>query len=179
MELVAVADVYAAYKAASVSTEIHPNDVMYNTGKKHYSSVGESGLMCVLSGLSQSWRLQVERILDLPCGHGRVARHLRAAFPDACMFFSDLDHEGVDFCSKTFQGTPVYSQPDLTKVDLPSDLDVIWVGSLFTHLDAERTLAWLRHLFGALRPHGILVATFHGLFVHSRLPTHKPGGNPD
>ena len=39
-------------------------------------------------------RLSVRTILDLPCGHGRVLRYLRAAFPEAPPYGSpDIDLE--------------------------------------------------------------------------------------
>lgn len=176
MEIDFAARIHGAYKAAPLINEIHPNDVMFNTGKPWYFSVGENGLRMILTGLMLSWKQQVSRILDLPCGHGRIGRHLRAAFPKAEIFFCDLDSEGVDFCASHFAGTAVYSQPDLTKVDLPRDLDVIWIGSLFTHLDRARTAAWIEYLTRHLSEHGILVATFHGYFsAEHRLP----GGGAD
>ena len=55
-------------------------------------------------------------ILDLPCGHGRVLRWLRAHYPYANLTACDLDRAGVDFCAKQFGARPVYSQPDLRQL---------------------------------------------------------------
>jgi hypothetical protein len=170
------AGIYRRYQSSSVNQQIHPNDVMYNTGKPFYHSVGESGLRAILNALSASSCSGVSCILDLPCGHGRVGRHLRAAFPDAQMYFCDIDSEAADFCANTFGGKSIHSQPDLTKVSLPGDLDLIWIGSLFTHLDKSRTEAWLEYLCGQLCEHGVLVATFHGLFTAEH---RSPGGGAD
>lgn len=84
------------------------------------------------------------------------------ASPGAEMFFCDLDAGGAQFCAKEFRGTAIASRVELTEVNLPRDCDVIWVGSLFTHLDRARTERWLRHLCGSLSERGVLVATFHG-----------------
>lgn len=157
--------VFAAYSNSPVSQHVHPGDVMFTTGPDWYWSVGRSAIEVICSALGLSWIAAVQRMLDLPCGHGRVARHLRAAFPDADFFCCDIDREGVDFCATEFRATPIYSEPDLTLVQLPADLDLIWVGSLFTHLDQARAGAWLAYLARHLRPHGMLVATFHGLFM--------------
>lgn len=164
MDFRTVDSIWDAYRAADLNETVHPNDVMFNTGPSHYWTVGRSAVQVTLSGLTLSWTQGVNRILDLPCGHGRVARHLRAAFPTSKMFFCDIDAEGADFCAAQFGGTAIHSNPDLMSVDLPRDLDLIWVGSLFTHLDRERSEAWLRYLTGHLRPHGLIVATYHGLF---------------
>jgi SAM-dependent methyltransferase len=176
MDFAAVNEIYIRYKASKVPDAIHPDDVMYNSGKGFYFNVGEDGLRVVLRGLSLTWCQGVQRILDLPCGHGRVARHLRAGFPGAEVFFCDIDRSGVDFCAKTFEGTGIYSEPDLTRVDLPRDLDVIWVGSLFTHVDRTRTTAWLHYLAQHLREFGIIVATFRGL---SQFDATDFGGDAD
>jgi len=141
---------------------IHPDDQMWITSPEHYFAVGESGLMCVRRANDLAFGSPIKRILDLPCGHGRVSRYLRAYYPDAAMAFCDIDRSGVDFCSEVFGGTPIYSQPELTAVDIGSDYDVIWVGSLFTHVDRERTERWLRYLCSRLSERGVVVATFHG-----------------
>ena len=79
------------------------------------------------------------RILDFPCGHGRVLRYLRAEFPQAEITACDLLRDGVDFCAANFGAIPVYSDPDPSRIGLPRDaFDLIWVGSLFTHFDAAR-----------------------------------------
>lgn len=122
-------------------------------------------MQVICSVLGLSWVTGVHRILDLPCGHGRVTRHLRAGFPQAQLFCCDIDRAGADFCAVEFNGSAIHSQPDLTAVKIPDRLDLIWIGSLFTHLDQQRTSAWLSYLIDHLRPHGILVATFHGLFL--------------
>ena len=60
----------------------------------------------------------VKRILDLPCGHGRVLRYLSAAFPEAEITACDIMREGVDFCASTFGAIPVYSQDDPQQIPL-------------------------------------------------------------
>lgn len=180
LDFSAVTELYHHYKSDVVSEEIHPNDHMYNTGAPWYFRVGESAVLAIVCGLSLAHTREVRRVLDLPCGHGRVARHLRSAFPQADMYFCDIDKEGVEFCAEKFDGTGIYSKPDLTSVTLPSNMDVIWVGSLFTHVDYERTEKWVSHLVNHLSPMGLLVATFHGAFSDKNFrdnPMYLGGGN--
>lgn len=146
---------------AEVSRHIHPRDGMWKPDGSWYFRVGRSGLRAVELALAQSWLEKPRSILDLACGHGRVARYLRAAYPDTEMLFCDLNREAADFCAEHFNGRSIHSAPELTDVALPM-VDVIWVGSLFTHVDADRTRRWLRYLSGRLNPDGVLVATFHG-----------------
>jgi len=88
-----------------VSQVVHADDVMWNTGQSWYYSVGESGLKAVQSVLGLSRKREVKTILDLPCGHGRVARYLRAGFPGAKLTFCDLDESGAEFCAREFGGS--------------------------------------------------------------------------
>jgi trans-aconitate methyltransferase len=69
---------------------------MYNiaqgaVAKEMYFAFGQSGLDNVLCSLALSRLKDVNSILDMACGHGRVGRFLRAAFPNARMTFCELD----------------------------------------------------------------------------------------
>jgi SAM-dependent methyltransferase len=127
-----------------------------------YFEVGRSAVEVVMAAGSASMLRAVNRVLDLPCGHGRVLRHLVRLFPDAAFDACDLDQDGVEFCAATFGARPIVSVADLTAVDFGAAYDLIWVGSLFTHTSAARTTAWLAHLAKFLTPQGVVVATVHG-----------------
>src|SRR5262249_50815373 len=113
LDFATVGELHDRYVEATGSPEIAPDHQIDQTGKDWYFSVGVSALRCILHGLAISRVPQVSSILDLPCGHGRVARHLRAAFPGVPIAFSDLNRSGVDFCSSLFDGIGIYSEPDL------------------------------------------------------------------
>ena len=162
MRYARVAAIEDAYLKAEIDKTVSPNDHMYNTGPDWYFTVGVDGIRVILRSLAASSLNEVNRILDLPCGHGRVGRHLRAAFPRAEIVFAEIDTDGADFCAAQFRGTAIYSQPDLSKVALGDNYDLIWIGSLFTHVDQARAETWLRYLCRRLSPRGILVATVHG-----------------
>jgi trans-aconitate methyltransferase len=162
MRYARVATIEDAYLKSEIDKTVSPRDHMYNTGPDWYFSVGLDGIRVILRSLATSGLNDVRRILDLPCGHGRVGRHLRAAFPGAEIGFADIDTDGADFCAAQFKGTAIYSQPDLSQAPIGDGYDVIWIGSLFTHVDEARAEAWLRHLCGCLSPRGILIATLHG-----------------
>ena len=151
---------------AEVSREVSPNDEMHVAGREnHYYQAGRSALACISCSL-QAAQLpagNVHRILDLPCGHGRVMRHLRAAFPEAEITACDLLRDGVEFCAATFGAIPVYSDENPDKIALERNaFDLIWVGSLLTHLDSDRWTQFLELFRRSLRPGGVLVFSAHG-----------------
>src|SRR5262245_3795498 len=102
MRLVDCAALQASYSGVEVIRDLAPDDDMYLKGPDWYFSVGEDAARYILTALSISRLAAVQSILDLPCGHGRVTRHLRAMFPSATIACGDVDRSGVDFCARTF-----------------------------------------------------------------------------
>ena len=100
------------YAEQPIIQTIARDDEMWPGGEAWYFEVGKFGVSTVLHSLSLSRLQNVRHILDLPCGHGRVGRHLRAAFPDAQLTFCDLNRSGVDFCSQMFRGNVFILNPN-------------------------------------------------------------------
>jgi SAM-dependent methyltransferase len=145
-----------------VESRISYNDGMYTGNGAHYFKVGLSAIGLIEAAMDAAGLASVGRVLDLPCGHGRVLRFLVQRFPQAGFTAADLDRKGVDFCVRTFGIEGIHSQLDLTRFSLQHQFDLIWCGSLITHLDAfgiQKLLAFFaRHLL----PGGLLVFTAHG-----------------
>lgn len=161
---------HANYGLQPVDPEISPNDLMNN---QWYFEVGRNAVEVVLAAIMSSYVGSIDRVLDLPCGHGRVLRHLVRMLPNAEFHACDLDTDGVAYCARKFSAIPIVSRPELTEVDFGTQFDLIWVGSLFTHVDMPQTRRWMAHLARFLTPTGIVVATMHGRWsehVHQRTP---------
>jgi SAM-dependent methyltransferase len=157
-----------------VNEEISPNDVMYQGVPAHYFNVGVSALRAIGLALQAAGKTEVGRILDLPCGHGRVLRALKAAFPEAALTACDIDRDGVDFCAASLGARPVYSHKDPDELQLEGGYDLIWCGSLLTHVGFDYWSKFLRLFARSLAPDGVLVLTTAGRFasviLHSSLP---------
>jgi len=152
-----------------VSTEIPENERMYAGYREHYFSVGRSALSAIRLAMATAGISGANRILDLPCGHGRVLRWLRAAFPQATLTACDILTDGVDYCAKAFAATPVYSVANPAEISLQSEFDLIWCGSLFTHLDEDVWRQFLNLFQKKLAPRGLVIFTTHGRHVRKRL----------
>jgi SAM-dependent methyltransferase len=148
--------------------EISPDDEMHMGTEEVYFGFGVAALDYIEIALRLARRSEVGRILDFPSGHGRVLRMLRAAYPDAAITACDLDRQAVDFCARIFGAEPRYSHEDPDVLSLGT-FDLIWVGSLFTHLAAERWLGFLRLFERSLAPGGVLVFTTAGRVQHGEL----------
>jgi SAM-dependent methyltransferase len=144
-------------------------DTMYEGDVANYFLVGLSGLRAVESVLKNSHPNVINKILDLPCGCGRVGRYLATRFPEAEITACDLMTDGVDFCARKLGMRPVYSKPDFETLDLGQKYDLIWCGSLVTHLRGNAISSLLRCLHRHLSDNGVLVFTTHGDFVAKQL----------
>lgn len=154
-----------------VSSRISPGDGMYYGDGAQYFRVGLSAIHCIDEALGRANLTKVRTILDLPCGSGRVMRFLRQRFPDAEITACELAPGPVEFCVRTFGARPAFSSLNLDEVALGQEFDLIWCGSLVTHLNERGIVALLRLFRRHLAPGGIVICTIHGDFVARRMPT--------
>jgi SAM-dependent methyltransferase len=169
--LLAANSLAAAERAllAEVESRISYEDGMYKGDGAHYFKVGLDAIRRIEEALAAARVERVRRILDLPCGYGRVLRFLVRRFPAARVTACELLPDAVRFCAAHFGAVPAQSAYDLDGLTLADRYDLIWCGSLVTHLDAARTRALLRFCARHLAPGGLLVFTTHGEFVAGRI----------
>jgi len=153
-----------------VIEEISPEDQMFQSEPEYYFDAGRFALRCIRIAMMGARKTQVDRILDLPSGHGRVLRTLKAAFPEAELAACDINRDGVDFCARAFGAIPVYGQERAAEIDITGPFDLIWCGSLLTHLDRQGCRDFLDLFESLLAPgNGLLVFTTHGRMVVDRI----------
>lgn len=153
----------------AVSEEMDPGDGMFKGDMRQYMSCGRDALFNVYLALASARAPKPPaRILDFACGFGRVGRHFRAAFPEANLTFSDAMPTATAFCAKAFSGEDMPVKKDFSGYEPGPAFDLIWVGSLFTHLTEEASKKLLKLLFGHLVNGGVLVFTSHGRYVRER-----------
>ena len=157
-----------------VIEEVSPRDHMFRV-KERYLRAGQKALDCIRLGMVAAGKTGVASALDLPSGHGRVLRWIKAEFPDARLGAGDIDHDGVDFCAATFGATPVYGHEDPADIEIDAPYELIWCGSLFTHLPPERWEGFLALFERALVPEGLLVFTTHGRRIADRIRDPETG----
>lgn len=154
---------------SKVSTEIAPTDQMWSPdAASHYFAVGLSGLHAIWQAVAARGAFMgcepVSDILDFGCGCGRVTRFLRAEYPFARIWVTDLrkdDEAWVVRCLRC-EALPG-SEP-------PKELfDLIFLGSVVTHLPQDAARDLLALALAGLRTGGILVFTTQGRGPYRRL----------
>jgi SAM-dependent methyltransferase len=140
-------------------------------GRVRYFERGQGALRSIEAAIESADRLlpraaarSFDRILDFACGRGRVLRVLKAAFPDSELTACDIDTDAVDFCADVFGAVPLYSHEDPSRIETDATFDLIWCGSLFSHLAADRWPGFLEFFEHRLRPWGLLVFSASGRY---------------
>jgi SAM-dependent methyltransferase len=175
-DLSAVMELHRKYKQRPIDSQVSSDDDMVNSGwdldNSHYFAVGANAIEIILQSMLLCGLGAAKSVLDMPCGFGRVTRHLKSAFPDADLYACDLYQNRIDFCSSVLGARPIKSKENLNEIVFPTKFDLIWCGSLLTHLPSYLFKAALELFSRSLNPNGIAIVTVHGrysLFVqHNR-----------
>ncbi|MGH6924174.1 MAG: class I SAM-dependent methyltransferase [Propylenella sp.] len=153
---------WQTYSASEIDTAISVHDDMFVGGNlAHYLQVGRSAIEMIAEAMLLSRKSAFSTVLDMPCGGGRVTRHLVKFFPDSQISVSDIEKA---------KQADVVAQFGVEGIDVPADFsmptprryDLIFVGSLLTHLQEPMFIRLLNYCLDGLAKHGVLVATTHG-----------------
>lgn len=104
---------------------------------------------------------RLSSVLDFASGYGRLTRVLTQKLPKDRIWISDIYAEAVAWQAKAFgvHAFPSAPSPDLVRHERTHD--VVWVGSMFSHLPADLFHAWLARLWSFVGPRGVLCFSVH------------------
>lgn len=88
---------------------------------------------------------------------------LRGRWPDLKVTGCDVDERGVRWCQQHLGDSRSVVNDALPPSPFQEGaFDLVWCGSVYTHLDENRQDRWLAEMRRILRPGGILLASVHG-----------------
>lgn len=171
------------FKSNNFQKAIHKTDNMTVSATDDiYYWMGKTGLdsiHAILNTINENEPITVKKILDFPSGYGRVMRFIRYAFPSTEITACDIDKIAVNFCSEKFGAIPIYSTENINELEINTKYDLIWVGSLFTHLTEDSANELFVLLHSLLAPGGILIFTIAGEFVFNLATDGEHRGLPE
>jgi SAM-dependent methyltransferase len=166
-------------KLDSLNLELSEIDNMYEKWKEycdeHYFNVGLQALSIIENTRRTLLKDKYDSILDFGCGFGRVLRFLKAYYPESHITLSELFPEYVEFCSKTFDLDSFQSITNFSALPTDKKYDLIWSGSVFTHLPSNKFDELLKYFEDSLSVGGVMVFTTHGRFCWENLSSHAYG----
>jgi SAM-dependent methyltransferase len=163
------------FSSLAVDRTVSSSDTMFVPGREEqYFQIGRRALELTHFSSELCRKPHYPNILDLGCGYGRVLRWLRPQYHYAEITACDLEPAAVDFCARHFGATPVHSQPDLESLSFRAPFDLIWCGSVLTHLNPTQWLATLDSLIKWTNECGVVIFTTQGRYFASALARNQP-----
>ena len=89
-------------------------------------------------------------------------RWFPAAYPSAEISACDLRSNDMAFCEQYFGARTWVTGTDIALLNSTERYDLIWLGSVITHLSAENSTKLLEKMISWTNPGGIVVASLHG-----------------
>jgi SAM-dependent methyltransferase len=156
-----MSDLWAPPDTMSPDRSIFADDQMYLGNSEHYFLCGKSAID-VLTAALRLTHVTPQAILDYGAGAGRVTRWLKAAFPTARIYACDVRTGEMEFLRATFGVETWTVSPDVEKLEIPHRVDLVWAGSVMTHLSRRDAAVLIGKLLAACNPGGLVAFSFHG-----------------
>jgi SAM-dependent methyltransferase len=186
LELVSLRSAYERRYGGAIIALIDPSDEMYRFIADHwdwayhssrltdrryalreYLATGDQNVRELEEVLTQAGRplSEVGSFLEFASGYGRMTRFLVHRLHPSRITVADINPSAVSFTCETFGVRGFLSVEDPSSLRHDCRYDVIFVGSLFTHLHHAYWGSWLQHLYSLLLDAGLLIFSTHGLKV--------------
>ena len=161
---------------AEVSNVISPRDAMWRAlpNEASYLAAGKT-VADTVRVVTHLANLEPKSILDYGSGHGRVLRWLQAYWPKAVLGAADVTPDQIGFCAETFGATPILLDKPFPDIELPRTYDLIWLGSIFTHIDATSWRELILSLRRYLTKGGVLCFSFAGRRMYRMIKDEEKG----
>lgn len=114
---------------------------------------------------------RLESVLDFASGYGRLTRILVQKLAKERIWVSDIYREAIEWQLKTYGVQGFFSTPSPQDLSHDRVHDVVWVGSLFSHLPDGLFQEWLAKIWSFVGPRGVLAFSVHD---QSLLPADEP-----
>ena len=104
---------------------------------------------------------KLNTVLDFASGYGRLTRALVQKLPAERIHVADIYGKAIAWQVETFGVNGVVSVPDPAQLDHHGQHDIVFVGSLFSHLPTGLFHRWLARLYALVAPGGVLAFSVH------------------
>jgi SAM-dependent methyltransferase len=157
------------YLNAHPKVVVPPARLRYNVAGPstiaHFLQVGERTIYDIEAALRSVGRSLkgTRHFLDFGCGCGRLLLALQNLSSSLTVTGCDVDARAIGWCAEHLRRTHCILNDPLPPSPFDEGaFDLIWCGSVFTHLDEDRQDRWLKELHRILAPGGLLLASLHG-----------------
>ncbi len=157
---------------ASLNKSIAKNDLMFHFVLHVYSNINRTLYYYLDKGFRQTQiclsliksylQQEPDSLFDFACGHGNQTRFFVTKFPPEAITVSDIKESAVEFQKKEFGVNGIVSSFVPEDFHITRKFDFILVSSLFSHLNEDLFVRWLKVLYNLVSDKGILLISTHG-----------------
>ena len=150
-----------------VPGRVHFNDFMLRSSRPEDAKLYAQGAMNVVNILRTSLEACGKNIsslsscLEIGSGYGRIIRHISRMMPPANIYACDVIEEGSRFCAREF-GVNYLPCASLSAASYSSQFELIYLISVFSHLDSASIAKMWSQIVKLLKPGGVAVFTTQG-----------------
>lgn len=158
-------------RLATASREVSPFDTMYHEIQRedkswYFTNAQETfTFLNMYFGLLGKDLASFRTVLDYGSGFGRLTRYFVALFGADNVIACDTSTRAVDFVTATLGCIGTYAQPPFNRIEFPKKAELIFAGSLFTHISLAGWREVLDLFAQSLSPGGYVVMTTAGEHV--------------
>ncbi len=99
-----------------------------------------------------------KNILDFGCGSGRVMMWNVVEKEEVSLFGTDIDSEAISWCKNNLPFAEFSVNKGITPLEYDANsFDLIYLVSVFTHINEEMQWQWLQEFKRIIKPEGILI----------------------
>ena len=162
------------YKKNHPGIALPPHYFLYETYMPEYEKYMEDGRLAakeIIEWTSPYFAYEPQKIMEWGCGVSRIIRHVPDLLPGASLISAcDINEQMTQWNRDNIQGiefsiighTPPTPYPD-------GQFNLIYAISVFTHIEGNEHLSWIREIHRILSKEGIFLFTTHGEHFNSQL----------
>jgi SAM-dependent methyltransferase len=143
----------------------HPTFSSEQQAIEYYFSDGKNSARILLDLIAELFPFNQETIqfLEFASGYGCVTRHLLNQQTNLNITSCDIHEAAIHFLEEKLGGKGLISDPVPERLRVkPDSYHIIFCLSFFSHMPDITWFRWLRSLYNALIPGGLLIFTTHG-----------------
>jgi SAM-dependent methyltransferase len=155
-------NILGARPVPGIHGRVHYNDFMFE-GTETYLQGTKSAISIIEEALDSCHRDldSISSCLEIGSGYGRLIRQMVQLIPSSKIYACDVIEEAARFCSSEF-GVNYLPSPSMIDGAYGDRFDLIYLISVFTHIDADTMSKLWSNIVRMLRSGGVVVLTTHG-----------------
>ncbi len=138
-----------------------------------FAKIGRRISSSIIEGFQQASKApsSISNVLDFGCGCGRTLIWLKDSLPNVRLYGTDTDKKLISWCKKRLSFATFTCNNFVPPLEYKDEsFDAIYAISVFTHMNEEFQMLWLKELNRIAKPGGIVLLSLLGENSWDQIP---------